>query len=332
MNGDQDGRHPDRYRVLFAISMQLENHTFTDAGEHAALLSGWEQQYFQLDCGQFHGRLQQIGSDGIHVFYESVNRRIVQQGSTPSDMLVFGIVLDASSPVTFADRAVTADSLICARANREFVLHFPGETAILGIGVKVPFLRERPELAARLESRFFTKTSVIPLEPGVREQFIALWRYVTDEAFALNAFAESELAQRTVTAQIFEMLDAVVESGTPDDKTDITWMSHSDVVARAHDMIIARPLEPVTVHELCESLRISRRTVQTSFRLVTGKSPVEYMRAIRLNYVHQLLRKAPSAELTVRDAAQRWGFFHSGHFTQDYRELFDAMPSDNRPK
>jgi AraC family transcriptional regulator, ethanolamine operon transcriptional activator len=312
--------------------MQLENHTFTDAGEHAALLSGWDQQYFQLDCGQFHGQLQQIGVDGIHVFYESVNRRIVQQGSTPSDMLVFGIVLDANSPVTFADRSVTADSMICARANREFVLHFPGETAILGVGVRVPFLDEHPELAARLESRISSKTSVIPLAPGAREQFIALWRHVTDEAFALNRFAQSELAQRSVSAQILDMLDSLVENGIGDEKADITWMSHSDVVARAHEMIVARPLEPVTVQELCESLRISRRTVQTSFRLVTGKSPVEYMRAIRLNHVRQLLRGAPSAELTVRDAAQRWGFFHSGHFTQDYRELFEAMPSDNRQR
>ncbi|WP_233830155.1 helix-turn-helix domain-containing protein [Paraburkholderia sp. ZP32-5] len=312
--------------------MQLENHTLTDAGEHAALLSGWEQQYFQLDCGQFHGRLQQIGVDGIHVFYESVNRRIVQQGSTPSDMLVFGVVLDANSPVTFADRSVTADSMICARANREFVLHFPGETALLGVGVRQPFLDEHPELAARLESYISGKSSVIPLALSAREQFIALWRHVTDEAFALNQFAQPDLAQRCVSAQILDMLDSLVESDSRDAKADITWMSHSDVVARAHDMIVARPLEPVTVQELCEALRISRRTVQTSFRLVTGKSPVEYMRAIRLNHVRQLLRKSPSTELTVRDAAQRWGFFHSGHFTQDYRDLFDAMPSDNRPR
>jgi AraC family transcriptional regulator, ethanolamine operon transcriptional activator len=312
--------------------MQLENHTFTDAGEHAALLSGWEQQYFQLDCGPFHGRLQQVGADGIHVFYESVNRRIVQQGSTPSDMLVFGIVLDSNSPVTFADRSVTTDSIICARANREFFMHFPGETALLGLGVKLPLLERHPELAARLESSMSNKNPVIPLAPGAREQFIALWRYVTDEVFALNAFAQSELAQRRVTAQILDMLDALVESGIRDERADITWMSHSDVVARAHEMILARPLEPVTVQELCEALRISRRTVQTSFRLVTGKSPVEYMRAIRLNHVRQMLRTAPSVELTVRDAAQRWGFFHSGHFTQDYRELFAAMPSDNRPR
>lgn len=312
--------------------MQLDNHTFTDAGEHAALLSGWEQQYFQLDCGPFHSRLQQIGTEGVHVFYESVNRRVVQQGSSPGDMLVFGIVLGSNSPVTFADRSVTADSIMCARANREFVLHSPGESAILGVGVKLPFLDEHPELAARLESRISSKTSVIPLAPGAREQFIALWRYVTDEAFALNIFAPSELAQRRVSAHVIEMLGALVENGIHEEKTDITWMSHSDVVARAHDMIVARPLEPVTVQELCESLRISRRTVQTSFRLVTGKSPVEYMRAIRLNHVRQLLRKSPPADLTVRDAAQRWGFFHSGHFTQDYRELFDAMPSDNRPR
>jgi AraC-like DNA-binding protein len=222
--------------------------------------------------------------------------------------------------------------MICARANREFVLHFPGETALLGVGVKLPFLEGHPELVTRLESHISSKTSVIPLAPSAREQFIALWRRVTDEAFALNRFAQLKLAQRSVSAQILDMFASLVENGISNEKADITWMSHSDVVARAHEMIIARPLEPVTVQELCESLRISRRTVQTSFRLVTGRSPVEYMRAIRLNHVRQLLRKSSSTELTVRDAAHRWGFFHSGHFTQDYRDLFDEMPSDNRMK
>ncbi|OLL30926.1 hypothetical protein BTH42_14175 [Burkholderia sp. SRS-W-2-2016] len=312
--------------------MQLENHTFTDAGEHAALLSGWEQQYFQLDCGPFHSRLQQIGTHGVHVFHESANVRVVQRGSTPSDMLVFGVVLDGNAPVTFADRSVTAESMICARANRDFVLHFPSETALLGVGVRLPLLDEHPRLAQRLERLIAGKSPVLPLAQAAREQFTALWRDITGEALALNAFAQPELGQRQVSARILDMLDSLVENGFADEKADITWMSHSTVVARAHEMIVARPLEAVTVLELCEALRLSRRTVQTSFRLVTGKSPVEYMRAIRLNHVRQLLRTTSAAELTVRDAAQHWGFFHSGHFTQHYRELFDAMPSDNRPQ
>ncbi len=311
--------------------MQFENHTFTDAGEHAALLAGWDQQYFQLDSGHFHGRLQQLGVDGTHVFYESVNRRIVQQGSTPSDMQVFGIMLNSSAPVTFSGRTVAPGSVICARASREFVLHSPGETEILGIGVELSRLAAHPRLAARLTHRLANHGTIIPLAPGSREFFVALWRKVTEEALAIAEHASSEIAERSVAAQILEMLDVLVDSTTGDEKIDITWMSHSDVVARAHDMIVASPQEPVTVQQLCEALRISRRTVQTSFRLVTGKSPVEYMRAIRLNNVRQMLRRMPSAQLTVKEAAHQWGFFHSGHFTQDYRELFGSMPSDNRP-
>ncbi|CAG4906216.1 hypothetical protein R52603_03402 [Paraburkholderia saeva] len=312
--------------------MQINDHTFTDVGEHAAFLAGWDQRYFQMDCGQFHSTLQQLSIDGFHLFHESVNRRVVQQGCTPDDALALGIVLDSPSPLTFSGRAVTTDSMILARANREFLLHSPDGVEILGIEVKLKQLEQNPCLASRVHRRLASNTQVVALAPSARQRVVEMWRTFTEEAASLAAIEDQALAERRIAAELLELIDVLLEDERCDARADITWMSHSDVVARAHDMIAARPQEPVTVQQLCEILRISRRTVQTGFRLVTGKSPVEYMRAIRLNFVRELLRNSRRNEMTVRDAAQRWGFFHSGHFTQDYRDLFGTMPSDIRMK
>jgi hypothetical protein len=35
----------------------------------------------------------------------------------------------------------------------------------------------------------------------------------------------------------------------------------------------------------------------------------------------------PAEEMSIGDAAARWGFFHLGNFANDYRRLFSELPS-----
>ncbi|RDU96236.1 helix-turn-helix domain-containing protein [Trinickia dinghuensis] len=311
--------------------LRLDDRIFSDAGEHAALLAGWDQQYFQLDSGCFRSTLQQINTDDIHLFHESVNRRIVQRGSTPRDTVAFGIVLDAQEPVTFSGQSVQKDSVIFGRSNCDFFMHFPSGAELLGIAISQSQLDGNPRLAERVRTLTTTHAATLPVASDTRQHILGFWHRFVDEARAWIELADPALAERCVSTQLVELLDLMLDGARDDRDADITWMSHSDIVARVHRMLVEHPQEPVTVQQISEALRISRRTVQNSFRLVTNKSPIEYMRAVRLNFVRQMLRTSHPSELTVRDAAQHWGFFHSGHFTQDYRKLFDAAPSDNRP-
>ena len=39
---------------------------------------------------------------------------------------------------------------------------------------------------------------------------------------------------------------------------------------------------------------------------------------------------APDDPHTVADIAARWGFWHMGHFSQDYKALFGETPTQTR--
>ena len=54
-------------------------------------------------------------------------------------------------------------------------------------------------------------------------------------------------------------------------------------------------------------------------------NPVAYLRAQRLNGVRQMLKEGQS----VTDAATAWGFWHFGHFSQEYKKLFGELPSES---
>jgi transcriptional regulator GlxA family with amidase domain len=81
------------------------------------------------------------------------------------------------------------------------------------------------------------------------------------------------------------------------------------------------------VLDLCEKLRVSRRTIQNSFQSVTQMNPVSYLRAVRLAQVRRLLTTTSPNEIPVREAAMRWGFSNLGHFASDYKSLFGELPS-----
>ena len=47
---------------------------------------------------------------------------------------------------------------------------------------------------------------------------------------------------------------------------------------------------------------------------------------MRLNGVWRLLRSTSSEELTVGDAAARWGLTNPSYFAREYRDLFGELP------
>jgi AraC family transcriptional regulator, ethanolamine operon transcriptional activator len=97
------------------------------------------------------------------------------------------------------------------------------------------------------------------------------------------------------------------------------------LVRAACERMASRPLALPTVPELCESLHVSRRTLQYAFETVVGSSPVVYLRSLRLNAVRRELHAG--TPLTVQDAAARHGFWSLSQFGSDYRRLFAERPS-----
>jgi AraC-like DNA-binding protein len=57
---------------------------------------------------------------------------------------------------------------------------------------------------------------------------------------------------------------------------------------------------------------------------LTGKSPLEFIRVIRLQHAAQLLEKS---QLTVSEVAYKVGFNNPKYFAKYFREEFNVLPS-----
>jgi AraC-like DNA-binding protein len=103
---------------------------------------------------------------------------------------------------------------------------------------------------------------------------------------------------------------------------------HARILAVCLNHLRATQDHVVSIPELSDAVRSSRRTLTRVFAGAFEVSPARYLRLRRLNQVRAWLRHASPSRTPVTDAAMRFGFFELGRFARDYRRLFGELPSE----
>ena len=78
-----------------------------------------------------------------------------------------------------------------------------------------------------------------------------------------------------------------------------------------------------SVEELSSELCMSRVQLYRKVKALTGKSPVEIVRQMRLTKADRLLSET---SLNISEVAYSVGFSSSSYFTKCYRDYFDRLP------
>jgi AraC family transcriptional regulator, ethanolamine operon transcriptional activator len=83
----------------------------------------------------------------------------------------------------------------------------------------------------------------------------------------------------------------------------------------------------ITLLDLSGAAGMRSRSLINAFEAVTGFSPMDYLKRLRLHGVRRALAVADKRGTRVIDVATAWGFWHMGHFAADYRAMFGEAPS-----
>lgn len=104
-------------------------------------------------------------------------------------------------------------------------------------------------------------------------------------------------------------------------------LRRASILGQAIDTIRAAPQE-INVHDLCRHTGQSRRTIETIFRETLGTSPAHYIRVVKLHAARSTLLVCPKKSGMIKRAALEAGFWHLGHFSEAYHDLFGELPHD----
>jgi AraC-like DNA-binding protein len=100
------------------------------------------------------------------------------------------------------------------------------------------------------------------------------------------------------------------------------------LVRRAEAFMWEHVEEPLSLGRVANALSCKVRTLVYSFHKAFGLGPLSYFKLQRLNAVRQRILRDRCTP--ILDIACEYGFWHMGHFSQDFRTLFGATPSQIR--
>ncbi len=290
------------------------------------LAPGWVHESFQLGRGPFEGTLS-FGQTGRMQFaVKDWRPGLLVRGAAPEGAAVLGFPLvDSTGGRLRGHSLATSDFGYITRSEEvDFRSVVPYRVFIIA-------MREE-ELEAYAEIVLGR-----PLRSLVRGHRLHGGRSVAErqrevERLGLDAIyrATHKLTDPRIAGWVENRILDSLLSGLPFNERRYHAPGAAALARRAEDYLLTNLQAPLTIRDLCQAVGASERTLHLAFKVHLGTTPKAHLKALRLNAVRRELRRAAPG-VGVMDVAMRWGFFHAGWLSQDYRRMFGESPSKALP-
>jgi len=296
---------------------------------HARNLDAWDQDYVQTSAGVFQGQVRELFDGPLQAFEEVANCATSQHCRPWQGGVWLGLsVLEKPEGLRFMGRPVGGNELMISDGSEAFDLQVPAGHGLYGL------VFDPAELQAHVRAR--DQDDGVPAHrPGVRLQtltplqrmrLVGLLREVLRGLEADPGALMFAASRHSLREALLTVLGDTLMPSVQADAITPRQQRRQDVVRRVRELVTEQPQACLGVEQLCAQLHITRRTLQNCFQDSLGISPASYLRLVRLNAVRRDLRTAEAGQ-TIGDVAARWGFWHMGHFSHDYKALFGETPS-----
>lgn len=307
------------------------SHEFQDPDDFARALLGGSFEYLPLPGQAFQGRLEVLVLGGLVIQVAD------QAGHTARGAMQDGLsVLVLSLPqrearVRMNGQPAGQSRGFLAPGGHEFLAHSEADVAWAALAVPEAMLASTAELAPE-PIRLSRMAGVVELAEAPRQRLAgalsAAARMTTRQPEALFAPGCAETLARSMQDMLAETLSAESQLLPLNRATREAYR----VVREAEAYLQANLAQPIFRQQLCEALGVSLRKLHDCFMATTGMSPLSYLKTRRLVLARRDLRRGAGEAGLVKAVALAHGFWHFGHFAQDYRAQFGENPSETRAR
>lgn len=275
-------------------------------------IDGWNLDLIQYENGRFLSDLKIIQDKDIQVLYDKSIIGLNKKASCDYDWVVsFPAEVQHSSPHFWCDgHYIQVSSMLVSNGRNLPELSVPKNSNIITIGFNQSYIENLVGDYILLE-----KSLVRPILHQFEMDMLKQMKNLFDTVSNNNDF--TNLINLFLKYFFYAFLDESTSIYEPPSL-------RKKIVDRTLQLMVNEYTQPLTITEICNHVGVSRRKLQYCFQEVLGINPIAYLKIIRLNQVHQQLLKAESS---IQDIAFRYGFWHLGHFSSDYKKLFAETPS-----
>lgn len=297
--------------------------TTSDVDRLHDLAPGWAQQSFQLGRGAFEGSLYLGQTARMQFATKEWRPGLLVRGSAPKDTAVMGFPLVDSAAGRLRGLSMAPHDFGYVTRGEEVDFRTTTPFRIFLIAMREEELEAYAEIVIGRSLR-----SIVGGHPcfdggrSVEERQRDVARLGLDTMYRNVCKLADPLVAGWVENRI---LDSLL-SGLPCNERRPPPGGMAALARRAEDYLLTNLQAPLTIRDLCQAVGASERTLHLAFRQHLGTTPKAHLKALRLNAVRRDLRAAAPGQ-GVMDVAMRWGFFHAGWLSQDYRRMFGESPS-----
>lgn len=195
-----------------------------------------------------------------------------------------------------------------------------GRCPLLAMGIEIDFA-ELEQVIRRCDtlppSQSQPGISVFEADTDLLEAIVRLLRLLDtpEHARALTPLIQQEILYRLISGPAGSRLLEISRHDSP-----------SNRVAKALGWIQKHFAQAFMVGELARHAGMSASSFHQHFRAVTGMTPIQYQRRLRL---HEARRILFVDSLDIGEASLRVGYQSHSQFSKDYRQYFGRLPKDD---
>lgn len=184
--------------------------------------------------------------------------------------------------------------------------------------------RRFPRMPAAILQHGAAIRAGLPEQMRLRRLLHGIKRGITDPLRPLASRSAREQLERDLLDGFLSALASGCESPP---KPASRLAGRMRRLRQARDYLEEHLHQPMHLIDLCTAIGMSKRGVEELFQHLLGIGPNAFIRSQRLHAVRRALQQAPASPGVVKKHALDWGFWHLGHFAQEYREVFGETPS-----
>ncbi|MGY3614501.1 helix-turn-helix domain-containing protein [Bradyrhizobium sp. USDA 10063] len=298
--------------------------------ELSDVIAGSQREIVQIESGKVRGGLTHASINGLPIDVGTFNVGMRSRGGSKRDRMTVCMLTGATNRVTRGSYESHPGDVMVTAPGGEQENRYYGGASVFAISPTV----------ADIEASFGTEAQQLDasawcghLFAGTADttEFVIPQMHLLIDRLGQSSSSLTEEASEFWKRAIIEAMTASVIDGVPSVRDGPT-PSSLKLIRRVEEYLETQGARPIHISQICDQLRVSRRTLHRAFHEALGIGPIAFLRYRRLCAVHKALRSGILPNETIADLALQFGFLNVGRFAQYYRELFGEYPSDTKQR
>jgi AraC-like DNA-binding protein len=308
-----------------------ETRQFTDVSEMNELYRGRaDVRFIQKARGKVTATSQLTSIGPLHIQQLSWTGKLIAEATTASNRTTIIIPEPRERPAFISGEHLNDSQIMLYGPNSEHFTEMSGRSR--GTQLFLPQGMLEQAIGARLQNDPMSLVSKRRLLNLGRIPLHALRQLVVEITKIIDEDNDEEVKSLCTSSLINNLVDRVSEALCRD--ATLASAGHdqhhspSRLLTGVRDIFEESGRQSIQLYELCQTLGLSARTLQITFKQAYGISPMRYLKLRRLHAARERLLTTSAEDVSVKRASLENGFLDRSRFAEDFKKLFGHLPSE----